>query len=292
MGKGSRMRIALIGAGAVLLPYGLIATGLFLAQRRILFHPDNTPPDLARVGNPNVRPVTVTTADGLTLLAWYLPPAEKDGYVVLHLHGNAGNIGHRAYRLGPLSQLGWGVFLPEYRGFGGNPGSPSESGLLLDAAAALATLRGMGVPPERILLWGESLGSGLAIRLAAEQPVAAILLEAPYTSITDLAQSRFPYVPVRWLLRDRFESIRFIGAVRAPVLVMHGARDQIIPLAMGQAIYAAAPEPKQLWIAPEAGHVDLIEAGAIAAAAAFVSARVAKGSAGAPPQTPQGALPP
>ncbi len=265
------MQIALMGGCGLLIAYGLIVAALFLLQRQILFHPDATPPDLARAAIPGLRSMTMTTADGLKLLAWYLPPASEDGFVVLHLHGNAGNIGHRAYRLGPLSRLGWGVFLPEYRGFGGNPGAPSEAGLLLDARAALDAVHALGIPPSRILLWGESLGSGLAIQLA-DQPVAAVLLEAPYTSITDLAVARFPFVPVRWLLRDRFNSLRFIASVQAPVLVMHGARDRIIPLAMGEAIYAAAHAPKEMWIAPEAGHIDLIEAGAISAAAAFVSA--------------------
>jgi len=269
------MRTALYGAGCLLVVYGLVAVVLFLMQRRILYHPDNTPPDLARAGIPNLRAIAVPTPDGLSLLAWYMPPATGDGLVVLHLHGNAGNIGHRAYRLGPLSGLGWGALLLEYRGFGGNLGTPSEAGLLIDARAALAALRRMGIPSGRILLWGESLGSGLAVRLAAEQPVAAVLLEAPYTSITDLARARFPFVPVRWLLLDRFDSLAAVGGVRAPLLVMHGERDRIVPAAMGRALYAAAPEPKALWIAPDAGHIDLIEAGAIAAAHDFVSRHAA-----------------
>jgi fermentation-respiration switch protein FrsA (DUF1100 family) len=108
------------------------------------------------------------------------------------------------------------------------------------------------------------------VRLAVECPVAAVLLEAPYTSIVDMARRRYPFVPVGLLLRDRFDSWRIVGDVRAPVLVMHGAHDGIIPLPMGRAVYDAAPEPKQLWIAPDAGHVDLIEAGAVDAAADFV----------------------
>jgi fermentation-respiration switch protein FrsA (DUF1100 family) len=259
-----------IGIGVAAVVYGLIAAALFLLQRRILFLPDKSHPDLDRVLLPGVRETTVTTADGLTLLAWYLPPARDDGFVVLYLHGNAGHIGHRAYRLGPMRQPGWGVLLLEYRGYGGNPGSPSEAGLLNDARAGLASLRAMGVAPGRVLLWGESLGSGLAVFLAAEQTVAAVLLEAPYTSISDMARRRYWFVPVNWLLRDRFESSRAIGGVRAPVLVMHGARDTIIPVAMGRAMYDAAPEPKQLWISPAAGHLDLVEHGAVEAAADFV----------------------
>ncbi len=265
------MRDLLIGAGVLACLYGLIITVIFLMQRRILFLPDSTAPDLARAGVAGVRAITVTTTDGLSLLAWYMPPVRPDGPVVLYLHGNAGHIGHRAYRLGPFHRLGWGALLLEYRGYGGNAGRPSEAGLLTDARAGLSALVAMGFPPSQILLWGESLGTGLAVRLAVEQPVRALLLEAPFTSITRIAQSRFPFVPVRWLLLDRFDSLRIIGGVRAPVLVMHGARDRIVPIAMGRAIYAAAPEPKELWIAPHFGHVDLIEGGATEAAAHFVA---------------------
>jgi uncharacterized protein len=264
------MSNALIGAGALLILYIMVVTVLFFLQRRILFLPDNTAPDLTRAGIPGVRLVNVPTPDGLSLLAWYMPPMRDGDYVVLYLHGNAGNIGHRAYRLGSYHRLGWAVLLLEYRGYGGNPGTPSELGLLTDARAGLAALVAMGFPADRILLWGESLGSGLAVRLAAEHPVAAVLLEAPYTSITDMARLRFPFVPAGWLLHDRFESLPIIGSVRAPVLVMHGARDRIVPVTMGRTIFEAAPQPKELWIAPEAGHVNLVEAGAIEAAGAFV----------------------
>jgi uncharacterized protein len=264
------MRVVLIGAGVLAALYGLIAIALFLLQRRILFRPDTTRPDLARAGVPGLRELIVTTTDGLTLLAWYMPPARDDDPVVFYLHGNAGHIGHRAYRLAPFRRLGWGVMMLEYRGFGGNPGRPSEAGLLTDTRSGFALLSAMDVPPHRILVWGESLGSGLAVRLAVEQPVAAVLLEAPYTSVTAMARLRYPFVPVGKLLLDRFDSLSVIGGVRAPVLVMHGALDRIIPLAMGRAVHVAAPEPKALWIAPGAGHVDLIEAGAIEAAADFI----------------------
>jgi uncharacterized protein len=270
------MRDAVIWAGVLAALYGLAVTVLFLRQRRILFRPSNNPPDLARLPVAGVRPMTVLTADGLSLLAWYMPPRRESGRVILYLHGNAGHIGHRAYRLGPFGQLGWGVMLLEYRGFGGNPGRPSEQGLLSDARAGLAALRTMGFAPERIVLWGESLGSGLAVQLAAEQPVAAVLLEAPYTSIADIARRRFPFAPVRWLLLDQFDTLRVIGGVRAPVLVMHGGRDQIIPVAMGRTVYEAAAEPKELWIVPEADHFNMVEAGAIEAATDFMN-RIERG---------------
>jgi fermentation-respiration switch protein FrsA (DUF1100 family) len=265
------MRGVLIGAGVLATLYVLVVAALVLLQRRILFPSDNTRPDLARVPVAGVREITVTTPDGLSLLGWFMPPASDSAPVALCLHGNAGHIGHRAYRLAPFQRLGWGVLMLEYRGYGGNPGHPSETGLLIDARAGYAALRAMNVPPERILLWGESLGSGLAARLAAEQPVAAVFLEAPYTSITDIARARFPYAPVRWLLRDHFDTMRVIADIHVPVFVMHGVRDRTIPVAMGRAVYEAAHQPKELWIAPDAGHADLIEAGAIAAAGEFLN---------------------
>jgi uncharacterized protein len=265
------MRGVLIGSGVLAASYVLIATLLYLLQRRILYRPHRTRPDLAAVGLPDLQQTTVTTSDGLALLAWYLPPARDSGRVVLYLHGNAAHIGHRAYRLGPFRRLGWGVLLLEYRGYGGNPGQPSETGLIIDAHAGMTALLAMGFPPSAILVWGESLGTGPAVHVAAEHPVRAVLLEAPYTSIADIARLRYRLFPVDRLLLDRFDSLRKMSSVQAPVLVMHGAHDQIVPVAMGRAIYSQAPDPKQLWIAPHAGHIDLVEAGAIEAAGRFVA---------------------
>jgi hypothetical protein len=212
----------------------------------------------------------VHTADGLDLLAWFAPPADAAQPVVLYLHGNGGNIAYRSIRFVQMSHLGWGVLLLEYRGYGGNPGTPSEAGLYADARAGYAALRALGIQASRILLWGESLGTGVAVRLATEVDVGAVLLESPYTSITAVAQRQFPLVPVGWLLRDRFDLLGRIGAVRAPVLVMTGGRDVTVPPAMGQTVFAAANEPKVLWLAADAGHNDLGAAGALDVVQRFV----------------------
>ena len=250
--------------------YAMAVAGLYAAQRRLLFVPDTTEPDPLRAGVPEVEVIGVPTADGLSLLAWYVPPREADGFTVLLLHGNAGNIAHRAGRLRALNQLGWGVLLLEYRGYGGNAGSPSEAGLVMDAQAGLAELRRRGVAANRTLLWGESLGTGLAVRLGSENPVAAVLLDSPYTSITDAAARQYPFVPVRQLLKDRFESLSRVAGIAAPILVMQGSADRLVPPAMGRAIAAAANVPAEVWVAPGAGHVDLGPYGAVEAAAAFV----------------------
>jgi uncharacterized protein len=260
--------VALMAAGVYCTVIGTLA----LLQRRILYAPETNRPDVSAAGVANAREWTVHTEDGLHLLAWLALPADAAQPVVLYLQGNAGHIGDRAPRLAQLSKLGWGVLLLEYRGFGGNPGTPTESGLQKDARAGYAALRALGIPARRIVLWGESLGSGVAVRLATEVAVGSVLLESPYTSITAIGQKRFPFVPVSWLLRDRFNLIGRIAAVRAPVLIMTGGRDGVVPPAMGRAVFAAANEPKVFWLAPDAGHDDLAAAGAFDVVRAFVSA--------------------
>lgn len=258
---------------AVLSAASLYAVGVGLLawqQRRLLYVPDTTVPAIAAVEVAKARVLTVRTIDGLDLLAWWVPPADDTEPVVLYLHGNGGNIGYRTARFAQISRFGWGALLMEYRGFGGNPGAPSESGLTLDARAAYDALRGLGIPSHRIVIWGESLGTGLAVRLATEVKVGAVLLESPYTSIAAVAKQKYPFVPVDWLLRDRFELLDRVSAVVAPVLVMTGGRDLVVPPAMGQAVFAATNAPKHFWFAPDAGHNDLVVAGAFDAMQTFM----------------------
>src|SRR5579883_736303 len=167
---------AIVGVG--LAAYGGIVGGLYVCQRRLLYHPCTMRPVLGDLAADGVDAVEITTADGLGLLAWYRPPSPQRP-VILYLHGNGGHIGYRAERLRRLAREGYGVLLAEYRGFGGNPGQPSERGLVIDAEAAAAFLASEGIAPARTVLWGESLGSGVAIHLAATRAVAAIVLEAP-----------------------------------------------------------------------------------------------------------------
>jgi fermentation-respiration switch protein FrsA (DUF1100 family) len=258
---------------AVIVLAGLYCTALGILawqQRRLLYVPDTRRPDLLAAGLTDAQAMTVHTADGLDLLAWLSPPANDAQPVVLYLHGNGGHIGYRAPRLAWMGRLGWGAMLLEYRGFGGNPGTPAEAGLHADAQAGYAALLGLGIAPRRIVLWGESLGTGVAVRLASEVEVGAVLLEAPYTSILAVGQKRFPFMPVSWLLLDRFDLIGRIGTVHAPVLVMAGDRDTVIPPAMSRAVFAAANQPKVFWLAPDGGHNGLGEAGGFEAVRSFV----------------------
>jgi uncharacterized protein len=261
--------------GSALAAYGGIVAVLFLLQRRLLYHPGRFRPMLADLAALGVGEVRLATRDGLDLLAWYLPP-RVGRPVIAYFHGNGGNIGYRAERLRRFAGEGFGVLLAEYRGYGGNPGAPSESGLFADGEAALDFLAREGIGPDRIVLWGESLGSGVAVYLAARRDVAALVLEAPFTSVAAAAQHHYPFVPAALLMRDRFDSLSRIAAVRAQLLVLHGERDRVVPAPMGKALLAAATAPKEGWFSPEAGHDNLARFGALEAAISFIARRVGR----------------
>ena len=268
--------IAILAGAAAL--YGALVGGMYLFQRDLLFLPDTSRPSLARAQIPGMAEVETTTADGLRLLAWYAPA--RDGRpTLLYLHGNGGHIAYRADRARTLTAAGYGLLLVEYRGYGGNPGSPSEDGFHADAEAALAYLTGRNVAPGRIVLYGESLGTAVAVRLAAEAasrgtPAGALVLEAPFTSIADLAQHHYPFIPARMLVKDRFDAASRIAAVRAPVLVLHGERDHVVPVQYGRALFAAAAEPKRGWFTPGADHVTIFDRDTFGVIQAFIAEHV------------------
>jgi uncharacterized protein len=255
--------------GSALAAYGAIVGGLYVFQRHLLYLPDGTHPQLGEFAALGVREKRIETADGLSLLSWYLPPPEGRP-VIVYFHGNAGHIGYRAERLRHFARDGYGVLMAEYRGYGGNPGTPTETGLYVDAAAALDFLNRLGIKPNRLVLYGESLGSGVAVQMAAHREIAALILEAPFTSVAEVAQFHYPFVPAARLMRDRFESIARIGGVKAPILILHGAHDTVVPLRFGRALFDAAPDPKEFWLAPGAGHENLTRSGALEAVRAFL----------------------
>lgn len=259
------MWLAIVLAGT----YGTVGLGLFLVQRQLIYRPDTAAPDAAAVGLDALQTVALSTADGLMLHAWYLAPAAGQPMLV-YFHGNGGNLGDRAGRLRRFAAAGLGVLLVEYRGYGGNPGRPTEAGLYADARAALDFAAARAIPTERLVLWGESLGSGVAVRMASERPVAAVVLEAPYTSLVDVARRQYPWLPAGLLVADRFPSRDRIGQVTAPLLVLHGERDAVIPVAQGRALLAATPGPHEGWFSPDAGHTDLEDHGGVEIALEFI----------------------
>jgi hypothetical protein len=168
-----------------------------------------------------------------------------------------------------------GVLLLGYRGYAGSEGSPSEAGLYTDARTALDWLNTQGTPDDRIVLYGESLGSGIATKMATERKIALMILESPYTSTVDVAMARFPIVPVGWLMLDRYESLSRIGSIRVPVLIMHGDADVVIDPSLGRKLFAAANEPKESFWPHDAGHNNIFDLGGFDKARDFIERRFA-----------------
>lgn len=239
----------------------VVALGLVLlwaSQRRLIYFPFGEAPTPSAYGVPGAEPVGFPTDDGLTLQGWFLPPTgPSTGWTVIVFNGNAGHRGFRAPLAAALARHGIGTLLFDYRGYGGNLGSPSESGLARDARAAQAYVAGRpDVDRDRLAYFGESLGAAVAVRLAAERPPAALILRSPFASLADIGRHHYPFLPVRLLLRDRYTSRDLIGGMGCPVLVIVGERDHVIPAAHSERLYRATPPPKRLVVIPGAGHND------------------------------------
>jgi fermentation-respiration switch protein FrsA (DUF1100 family) len=247
-------------AGAVVLMY--------LAQRQFMYFADPQRVDPAAAGLPQADAIVLPTADGEELIAWHVPPA-RDRPVILYFHGNGGTLALRGRRFRTLTRDGAGLVAIDYRGYGGSTGRPTEAGLLIDGRTAygFATAR---YSANRIAVWGESLGTGVAVALAAERRVGRIVLEAPFTSAVDVAARHYPFMPVRALMKDQFRSDQLIGAISAPLLVLHGTDDQVVPIALGERLFALAPAPKRLERFRGGGHDNLEGFGALEAALRFL----------------------
>jgi fermentation-respiration switch protein FrsA (DUF1100 family) len=244
---------------------------LFFAQRAVLFPSPTTartPPQAA--GFPDVEEHILTTADGEKVIVWHVP-ARPGRPVVLYFHGNGDYLAGFFGRFRDLIADGTGIVALSYRGYAGSSGQPSERGLLEDAAAAYAfTAARYGA--DKIIVWGFSLGSGVAVALAADQPVGKLILEAPYTSVADVAASLFWFMPVRLAMRDQFRSDERIARVKVPLLIMHGSNDPVIPIVLGERLFALAREPKQFVRFAGGGHENLGNFGAIETARQFIGA--------------------
>jgi hypothetical protein len=234
------------------------AAVLWLAQRWLIYFPEREVPPLAVVGLPTAEQVAFTTEDDLRLEGWFVHPAARPtGQTVIVFNGNGGNRGDRAPLAAALAGRGHAVLLFDYRGYGGNPGLPSERGLTRDARGALlAVLARQDVDPARVVYFGESIGAAVAVRLASERPPHALILRSPFASLVDVGQHHYPMLPVRWLLRDRYPSIDLITSLGAPLLVIAAADDRIVPVAMSEQFYDAAPGPKRLVTIEHADHND------------------------------------
>jgi uncharacterized protein len=235
--------------------YALIGAAMYFGQRKLMYHPDPARTEPSAEGLNSVSERTLETPDGETVIVWY-GKAQPGQPTLLYFHGNAGSLASRSERIRKYLARGRGMFMMTYRGYAGSTGAPSEAANVADAKRAYDALLKEGVRPEDIIIYGESIGSGVAVQVAAEKKAAGLILDAPYSSMADLASGQYPWLPVRLLLLDRYESKSFIAFVKCPLLIIHGEKDDIIPVAMGRAMFALASEPKSIVTFPEAGHAD------------------------------------
>ncbi|MGI9520557.1 MAG: alpha/beta hydrolase [Hyphomicrobiaceae bacterium] len=236
----------------------LIALGLFALwyfQRRLIYQPDVRRVLPKQIGLSSVNEVILERPDGASIVCWYgqARPAQP---TLLYFHGNGGNLAGRAERVSAYRKRGRGLLMMSYRGYSGSTSDPTERRNVGDALAAYDFLRDQGVDANDILVYGESLGSGVAVHLATKRHVGAVILDAPFTSLPDVGTLIYPYLPVHLAIRDRYNSIGRIGRIEAPLLIVHGGRDRIVPFRMGRSLFEAANEPKTFAAFPLAGHSD------------------------------------
>ena len=267
---GSRTMSVLSWIAVIALGFYIgLTTIVYFTQRSLMYFPETIHTTPAQAGLAEAEEITLTASDGTPITVWHVAP--QDGKpVILYFHGNGGALKYRVERFRKLIGAGIGLVALEYRGYGGLAGSPSEPGLIADADAAYA-FAVAHYPPQQIVLWGESLGTGVAVALAAEKPVGRVILEAPFTSALAVGQQRYWYLPVRFLMQDQFRSDERIGKVTAPLLILHGVHDRTIPYAMGEHLFDLANKPKHIVRFLDGGHADLDANGALVAVSRFLA---------------------
>lgn len=240
--------------------YAVVLLAVYLAQRSLQYFPDkNYPGEPKDSGVPDMQIVELKTEDGLLLKSWFAPPPKKDGQIVILYHGNAGHIGHRAIKAQHFINHGFGVLLVEYRGYGGNPGRPTEQGLYHDGRAALRFLEGQEYTASQFILYGESLGSGVAVQMAFEIQPRYLILETPFSSAADVAKKQYFFLPVDFLMKDRFDNIDKISGIKTSLLIVHGDEDAVVPIDLAEKLFEAAGHPKEFITINGGHHNDLYD---------------------------------
>lgn len=252
------MRKMLATVGAVLIIYLTLIGLMYLLQRNLMYVTGNEKPSLEQTGITGLDEVVVQTDDDFILYGWYKKPETPQKPTIVWFHGNASNVGITTIRAKPYIKEGYGLLAVEYRGYAGNPGAPTEQGLYKDARAFINWLKDNGTDENNIILYGESIGSGPAVQMATEYAaLRTLVLESPFTSTVDAATVHYPFAPVKWLLKDRYENLTKIKNIKTPLIVAYGNKDRIIPHALGEQLFRAAPEPKSLILIEGGDHNDL-----------------------------------
>lgn len=252
-------RFLLRGLPVVVLLCGVVMAVLWAFQRQLIYFPDDTRVPSAGEVIEGARDVTLRTEDGLELGAWFVPAsgsAPAEPMAVLVAPGNGGNRAGRAGLALELSARGLAVLLMDYRGYGGNPGKPSEDGLAADAIAASEALEELGYPPERTIYFGESLGAGVVAALQVRRPPAGIVLRSPFTELADVGSHHYPFLPVRLLLRDRFPVVEHLSSSKVPTTVIYAEHDAVVPSSLSARVADAASVLVERMVIPGADHND------------------------------------
>ena len=238
----------------IVLIYFLIISFLYFYQRNLMYHPDenNYFGDQLSV---DIKEVKVRTSDNIELLGWYHEKDIKKYKTILFFHGNAGSLENRIHKLNHFRDMNINFLIIAWRGFSGNKGKPTEEGLYEDGKSAFDWLMSKGVKEENIVIYGESLGTGVATHLSQNKNFAGVILETPFTSMIDAAKNFYPYIPVGLLLKDKFDNTNKIKNINSPILIMHGEVDQIVPFFMGKKIYEIANEPKYSYFTKHDNHM-------------------------------------
>lgn len=239
----------------VLFTAAILKFGSAALERHLLYHPDTVRISPSDVGLNKVFEQEITAADGTKILTW-CSEIRSQKFTLLYFHGNAGSLSSRSERIKDFIDKGYGIVMMTYRGYSGSLGNPSERINLADARLVYESLIKRGISAKQIVLYGESLGTGIALQIATEKPVAGLILDAPYTSMVDLAELHYPLLPSRWLMRDRYESLKFASKTFVPVLIVHGEADLVVPVVMGKKIASAMKGPSKIVTFPDAGHSD------------------------------------
>lgn len=253
----------------ILAGYAALCAFMYFAQRGLMYFPDRMRTAPADAGLPEAKEEKIATADGETIIVWHIPPRDETKPVVVYFHGNGGALKLRAQRFARLALEGIGVVGVSYRGYGGSSGTPTEDGLIADGVAAYE-FAARRYTPARVALWGESLGTGIAVAVASEAPVAKLVLETPFTSAAAVGAAVYPFLPVRWLMKDQFRSDLRIKNVKAPVLILHGDNDNVVPIRFGEQLYAMIEGEKKFVRVKGGQHYDLDRHGGLKAAMEFL----------------------
>ena len=234
--------------------YFLILVFLYFYQRNLLYHPNENNYSEDRI-SVEIENVKIKTSDNIELLGWYHEKNLKDFKTLIFFHGNAGSLENRIHKLNHFRDMNINFLIIAWRGFSGNKGNPSEQGLYEDGKSAIDWLIKKGVSEKNLILYGESLGTGVATHLAQNKNYAGVILETPFTSMIDAAKKFYPYIPVKLLLKDKFENYKKIKNINSPILIMHGEVDQLVPFSMGKKIYEIANKPKYSYFTKYDNHM-------------------------------------